>query len=120
VNTKGSALVLCAFLALAAGAYFGSLSEAANAQTRDDVFRLVSHAKTSVDHQKLVKWYEEREVEVRNQARLYKKLAATYREFYKSQEMTTACDEIARYYDTIAEHYETLAEQHRHMAANSP
>jgi hypothetical protein len=91
----------------------------AAAETDSSVAELVTHAKSAADHQKLVKWYERREDEVRNQADFYRKLALDYRD-YRVTEMTTACEEIARYYDRIAEQFEKLAEAHRHRAAHAP
>jgi hypothetical protein len=119
VNMKRILIVLCAFTGLAAAAYSGPCSEVAGAQTGEDAVQMVANAKTSVDHQKLVKWYEQREVEVRNQARLYRKLADTYRD-YESHELRRMCERIADSYDRIAKDYETLAEQHRHLAASQP
>lgn len=119
MNMKRLSIILCAFAGLAVAAYSGSWSEVASAQTGEDAVQMVANAKTSADQQKLVKWYEQREVEVRNQAGLYRKLAGAYGD-YESHELRTACEKIADSYDNIAKEYETLAEQHRHLAASQP
>lgn len=120
---RSSALpVLCAFLTLVIAPMFIDWSGwAVAAATESDIVELVSGAKSSADHQKLVKWYEQREDEVRNQAEIYRKLAQHYQDYhdYAATTMTTACEEIARYYDEIATQFEKLAEQHRHLAARA-
>jgi hypothetical protein len=90
-------------------------NQPAAAETGVSVAELVTHAKSSAEHPRLVKWYEQREDEVRRQAELFRKLAHDY-ERYKVGTMTTACEEIAHYYDEIAQQFEKLAEQHRHLA----
>ena len=86
------------------------------AAENNGVVELVTHAKSSADHQKLVKWFEERENEARHEAETYRKLARDY-ERYRAGAMTTACEDIAHHYDEIAQQFEKLAEQHRHLAA---
>jgi hypothetical protein len=93
------------------------LDRATAAETEPSISELVTNAKTSADQQKLVKWYEQREEEVRHQAELYRRLAQDYG---GNRTTTTACEEIARYYDEIAAQLEKLAEQHRHLAAHGP
>jgi uncharacterized protein Yka (UPF0111/DUF47 family) len=94
------------------------LDRATAAETEPPISELVTNAKTSADQQKLVKWYEQREDEVRHQAELYRRLAQDYGGHRTMT--TTACEEIARYYDEIAAQLEKLAEQHRHLAAPGP
>jgi imidazolonepropionase-like amidohydrolase len=94
-------------------------SPATAAETESGIVELIRHPKSSADHQKLVKWYEQREDEVRHQAEFYRKLAQDY-QGYNATAITTACEEIARYYDEIAQQFEKLAEQHRHLAAHAP
>ncbi len=109
--------VLCASVTFAVAMLPATRSSrVAAAETDSSAAELVSHAKSSADHQTLVKWYEQREDEARHQAEIYRKLARDY-EHYSTTTMTTACDEIARYYDEIAQQLEKLAEQHRHLAA---
>lgn len=96
-----------------------SLCPATAAETNSGVVDLIRHAQSSADHQKLVKWYEQREDEVRNQAKLFRKLALDY-QAYRETAMTTACEDVAGYYDEIAQQFEKLAEQHRHLAAHAP
>lgn len=90
-------------------------SRAAAAEVDSSTAELVTRAKSSADHQRLVKWYEQREAEARRQAEIYRKLARDY-ERYRTGAMTTACEEIAHHYDEIAQQFEKLAEQHRHLA----
>jgi hypothetical protein len=91
-------------------------NRAAAAEIEAHVAELVTHAKSSAEHQRLVKWYEQREDEVRHQAEVFRKLAHDY-ERYRAGAMTTACEDIAHHYDEIAQQFEKLAEQHRHLAA---
>jgi len=94
------------------------LDRATAAETQPSISGLVANAKTPADQLKLVKWYEQREDEVRNQAEVYRRLIQAYGGHRTMT--TTACEEIARYYDEIAAQLEKLAEQHRHLAAHGP
>jgi len=95
------------------------LDWATAAETESSISELVTNAKTSADQQKLVKWYEQRENEVRHQAEFYRRLAQDY-QGYRAAVTIIACEEIARYYNEIAAQLEKLAEQHRHLAAHGP
>jgi hypothetical protein len=111
---------LCIFYACLTFVVAASLvawsNRAAAVENSASVAELVTHAKSSAEHQRLVKWYEQREDEVRRQAELFRKLAHDY-ERYRAGAMSTACEEIAHHYDEIAQQFEKLAEQHRHLAA---
>jgi len=88
----GSALrVLCASVILAiAPTPVDWSSQATAAETESGIVELITHPKSSADHQKLIKWYEQREDEVRQQAEFYRKLAQDY-QGYRAATMTTAC-----------------------------
>ena len=53
---------------------WSSPATAAETETESGIVELIRHPKSSADHQKLVKWYEQREDEVRHQAQFYQRL----------------------------------------------
>jgi len=116
VKTRSALWGFCACVTFIAAAIPLNPSSRVTAAENDGVVELVTHAKSSADHQKLVKWFEERENEARHEAETYRKLARDY-ERYRAGAMTAACEDIAHHYDEIAQQFEKLAEQHRHLAA---